>query len=86
MCISLLDQYSPTIWGESGDNPTILESIWTEMKNLDYVISKAIFSDFAKFGSFIINGDWMISQHGTLGGVDYGSNNILVYKGNIERT
>ena len=34
-----------------------------------YIITQAVFSDFAKLGSFIIKGDWMISQSGTINGV-----------------
>lgn len=34
-----------------------------------YLISQAIFSNFASLGSFIISGDWMISQNGTVNGV-----------------
>lgn len=40
---------------------------WKPMYNdFTYLITKAIFGDFAKFGSAIISGDWMISQHGTI--------------------
>ena len=39
---------------------------WEEMEQLDYLISKAVFSDFARLGSSIISGDWMISHYGTL--------------------
>lgn len=31
-----------------------------------YIITEAIFGNYAHFGSFIINGDWMISQHGVI--------------------
>ena len=44
-----------------------------------YYIAKAFFGDYAHFGSFIINGDWMISQYGTLNGTTYDSNNGLNY-------
>lgn len=33
-----------------------------------YLISEAIFSTFAKLGSGIFNGDWMMSQYGTING------------------
>lgn len=39
-----------------------------------YLITEAIFGNFAKFGSAIINGDWMISSYGTLHGP--GSTNV----------
>lgn len=35
-----------------------------------YIITEAIFGKYAHFGSFIINGDWMISQHGKKNNVD----------------
>jgi len=42
---------------------------WTEMASEhQYYIAKAFFGEYAHFGSFIINGDWMISQHGTKNG------------------
>ena len=34
-----------------------------------YLISEAVFAAFAKFGSGIFSGDWLISQHGTINGV-----------------
>ena len=34
-----------------------------------YIITEAIFGSYAHFGSAIINGDWMLSQHGTVNGV-----------------
>ena len=40
---------------------------WELMNSVfQYFISKAIFADTAYLGSFIINGDWLISQHGTV--------------------
>lgn len=40
---------------------------WEEMKaEFKYYIARAYFGDYAHLGSFIINGDWMISQYGTL--------------------
>ena len=42
---------------------------WSEMASeQQYYIAKAFFGEYAHFGSFIINGDWMISQHGTING------------------
>lgn len=39
---------------------------WTLMSsNQQYYIARAFFGEFAHLGSFIINGDWMISQYGT---------------------
>lgn len=48
---------------------------WEVMADdLKYLITEAIFGQYAHFGSAIINGDWMISQNGTYGGntpIDY---------------
>lgn len=43
---------------------------WEAMTNdFKYLMTEAIFSNFAHFGSAIISGDWMISQHGTINGI-----------------
>lgn len=40
---------------------------WEIMTNdFKYLITEAIFANFAHFGSAIISGDWMISQYGTI--------------------
>lgn len=42
---------------------------WEKMTaEFKYIITNIIFSRNAYLGSFIINGDWMISQHGTING------------------
>jgi hypothetical protein len=42
---------------------------WEAMTNdFKYLITEALFGAYANLGSFIINGDWMISQHGTING------------------
>ena len=44
-------------------------SYWVAINSaFKYYIVDAIFGDYAHFGSFIINGDWMISQYGTKNG------------------
>ena len=44
---------------------------WEVMTNdFKYLITQAIFGQYAHFGSFIINGDWLISQYGTINGVE----------------
>ena len=46
---------------------------WEEMDtDFKYLIAKALFSEYAHLGSAIINRDWMISCHGTIGGSAYG--------------
>ena len=43
---------------------------WEAMTNdFKYIITEAIFGSYAHFGGAIINGDWMLSQHGTINGV-----------------
>jgi hypothetical protein len=42
---------------------------WESMTNdFKYLITEALFSNFAHLGGAIISGDWMISQHGTING------------------
>lgn len=54
-------------WDEDPADPDFHEgNPWSEMQStFKYIITEAIFSGFAHLGSFIINGDWMISQYGT---------------------
>ena len=48
------------------DAPGPNSQSWTQMQSEhEYYIAKAYFGDSAYLGSFIINGDWMISQQGT---------------------
>ena len=50
---------------------------WEIMTNdFKYIITEAIFGKYAHLGSFIINGDWMLSQHGTL--VSSGGTEIII--------
>lgn len=42
-----------------------------------YIITKAIFGEYAQFGSAIISGDWMLSTNGVIDGVPY--NNGALY-------
>lgn len=50
--------------------PSSSNANWQIMtSDFKYLITEAIFSNFAKFGSFIISGDWLISTNGTIGGV-----------------
>lgn len=44
--------------------------VWELMEtSFKWLIAEAIFTNFAKLGSAIFSGDWMISQHGTIDGV-----------------
>lgn len=52
--------------------------MWNDFK---YLITEAIFGNYAHFGSFIINRDWMLSQYGIL--VDNYGNKITVDASNV---
>ena len=42
---------------------------WEKMNaEFKYIITKAIFGEYAQFGSAIINGDWLLSTHGIING------------------
>ena len=53
------------------------QTVWAAATEYEVILTKALFADFAKLGSFIIYGDYFFSQYGTL----YYNNN-----GNIEKT
>lgn len=46
-----------------------------------YLITEAIFGSYAHFGSFIVNGDWLISTNGTINGVLYVNGQNFTYNG-----
>ena len=48
-----------------------------------YYIAQAFFGPYAHFGSFIINGDWMLSQYGTL--IDVSGTKTIVDATNVNR-
>lgn len=61
-------QQSSTTYTSVGQNPESSAyddgEPWSPMTAVfKYIISEAIFANFAKLGSFVINGDWMISQN-----------------------
>ena len=57
---------------------------WELMTNdFKYIITEAIFGAYAHFGSFIINGDWMISQRGQVNNVD--STNYQLFDPNFAK-
>lgn len=61
--------------------PSFNNEPWEVMTNdFKYLITEAIFAQFAQFGSAIISGDWMISQHGTING--NASTNYLMFDAN----
>ena len=61
--------YMNVMAADSPNTNTPGGSGWEEMKSeFKYYIARAYFGDYAHLGSFIINGDWMISQYGTVNG------------------
>lgn len=62
-------EYNPV--SHSGGDP------WSLMNSeQQYYIAKAFFGEYAQFGSFIINGDWMISKCGILYDTSGGAHTI----------
>ena len=56
-----------------GSEPKDNSKVWGMFSDFNNVITDAIFvKQFARFGSAIITGDWLISIHGTIAGVRYG--------------
>ena len=63
--------------------PSDQSTQWTKMSSQQqYYIARAFFGPYAHFGSFIINGDWMISQYGTL--VDSSGTKTIVNAYNVD--
>ena len=57
---------------------------WTKMSSeQQYYIARAFFGENAYLGSFIINGDWMLSQYGTL--IDSSGTKTIVDATNANR-
>ena len=62
--------------------PSDQSTQWTKMSSQQqYYIARAFFGPYAHFGSFIINGDWMISQFGVL--VNSSGENVTVNADNV---
>ena len=61
-------------WSEMGiphEGTTSSPSAWVRMiSEFKYMITQAIFGEYAQFGSAIINGDWLLSTHGKRNGQD----------------
>ena len=68
-----------------GDNqkPADGSTIWKKAENFGVVLTEALFTNFAKLGSGIVSGDWIISTYGEIDGDDYDEddtyNGILGY-------
>lgn len=63
------DFYMNTAPANTPNNNTPGGANWVRMQNeFKYIVTEAVFGDYAHLGSFIINGDWFISKEGKLGG------------------
>lgn len=52
--------------GKPGAPSSATDNPWTQMtSDQQYYIARAFFGEYAHLGSFVISGDWMISQYGT---------------------
>lgn len=56
--------------GTPSDSNTNWEKVQSKWK---YILSEAIFTEFAHLGGFIVSGSWMYSTYGTVNGVEYTS-------------
>lgn len=53
------------------DKPSARSSVWGKAEKFDMVFTDVIFvKDFAKLGSFVVSGDWLISTKGILGSAE----------------
>lgn len=55
----------------ASDTPSASSSVWGKAEKFDMVFTDVLFvKDFAKLGSFVVSGDWLISTKGILGGAE----------------
>lgn len=88
--VSLTENGQTTYWVRFGDNGTITgqkpsssSKYWRLMSsNFTYLITQAVFSNFAKLGSAIFNLDYMFSQQGVIKG--YGGVTTQVATGDTQ--
>ena len=58
--------------------PSSSSSNWKLMtSDFKYIITEAIFGNYAHFGSAIINGDWLLSTNGKIGITDYNNGSSI---------
>ena len=71
---------------QAGESSPDQNSAWSLATQFEFVFTKVLFASFAKLGSAVINGDWIISQHGTVNGresTDYTSFAAKDPEGNV---
>lgn len=67
LCYAFIGSDGNYTFPSSTSGYTGAPSSWEEMDSEHkFLISEAIFSNYAHLGAFVINKDWMISQYGTL--------------------
>lgn len=55
----------------ASDTPSASSSVWGKAEKFDMVFTDVLFvKDFAKLGSFVVSGDWLISTKGILGSAE----------------
>lgn len=59
-------RYAPGEYSSDGKHYTFVSGVWQKAEQFNVVITEGIFSDFAKFGSAIISGDYIMSKHGRM--------------------
>ena len=52
----------------TGDEPSSSSEVWKKFNNFDAIFTKILFADFAKLGSGVFSGDFLLSQSGLLSG------------------
>ena len=58
--------------------PSSSSSNWKLMtSDFKYIITEAIFGNYAHFGSAVINGDWLLSTNGKIGITDYNNGSSI---------
>lgn len=63
--------YTWSEMGQPAESTTSNPTAWVRMiSDFKYIITQAIFGEYAQFGSAIINGDWLLSTHGKRNGGD----------------
>ena len=63
-CSSIIPESNPTDYYEPG-NTEQPNNPWVEAEEYGVIITEGIFSDFAKFGSAVMSGNYMFSECGT---------------------
>jgi hypothetical protein len=69
-----------TVPADRGYYPTNTD-YWGAFSNFAAAFVEILFASFAKLGSFVISGDWFISQYGTVNG--YNSANYQAFNGSF---